>query len=322
MCTNQQTHLASVSDDELLQRYASENRKRTSSLIFGVGLDAGFFSELNNMIFAMLFCSVNNIRFRLHSSSANFLTTNGWQDYFLPFCAETNSSLLDLVDYRYPESRMSRKRRLLRGIAYAIHSTDFLTSDLFHRIRIFAKQNAQRLHYNSPDRQPFSLDLHTLAKIVWRFNDETADQMEKQIAELALPESYIGLHIRRGDKISEAPLESVESYMNLVVNQTTSKNAFVLTDDFRVINELRITYPDWSFFTFAQTGECGYDHKEHLRQSKEARRIAMIKLLASVETLRRSDFFVGTYHSNPGKFLGMLRPEGTHSGVDNSIWFA
>ena len=72
-----------------LEKYQEINDSfKGKSLVFHIGSDAGFYSELNNMILAIIYCLRWNIRFTLYSADANFKHNNGWTDYFLPFCEE------------------------------------------------------------------------------------------------------------------------------------------------------------------------------------------------------------------------------------------
>ena len=66
--------------------------KTRKTLIFRIGSGSGFYSEYNNMIFAIAYCEINNINFKLFSKNANFSIENGWTDYFLPFCEEVEDN--------------------------------------------------------------------------------------------------------------------------------------------------------------------------------------------------------------------------------------
>lgn len=308
------------SPDQLLRLYSQKNASYIRRIIFGIGLDAGFFSELNNMIFAMHYCIENQINFNLHSSNANFRIRTGWKDYFLPFTKEVNGKILDLIDYRYPECEMSRKRRVLRGLAYTIYNTNLLTSDIFYKVRKFTKLAPPEKH-NHSSYSDSRFTLQSLSEIVWRFNPQTKNAINSLISELHLPQTFAGIHIRRGDKFIEAPLESVTRYMDILKERSNVGSVFVLTDDYKVITELKENYPKWTFYTFTEPNENGYDHKLYQSTTVTAKQASMVKLLASVELLRRANFFVGTYHSNPGKFLGMIKDPGTHAAVDSPVWF-
>jgi hypothetical protein len=56
------------------------NNSYKSKLVFGIGIHAGFYSEINNMVIAMVYCLHNGIKFSLHSSNANFRYKSGWED--------------------------------------------------------------------------------------------------------------------------------------------------------------------------------------------------------------------------------------------------
>ncbi|MEG1585353.1 MAG: hypothetical protein RR346_00600, partial [Bacteroidales bacterium] len=68
--------------------------------IFRIGIDAGFFSEYNNMILAYLYCKENNINFSLYSEYANFAFDKGWEDYFLPFCPKETDPIHSRINIR------------------------------------------------------------------------------------------------------------------------------------------------------------------------------------------------------------------------------
>ena len=70
--------------------YQKLNDSFHKRLVYHVGIDCGFFVELNNMINAILYCLLNGYRFQLYSEDANFGTGKGWTEYFLPFCEEVH----------------------------------------------------------------------------------------------------------------------------------------------------------------------------------------------------------------------------------------
>ena len=54
------------------QDYEALNRSYSREFVYHLGCEAGFFSEYNNMVLAMLYCAKHHIRFALYSSDANF----------------------------------------------------------------------------------------------------------------------------------------------------------------------------------------------------------------------------------------------------------
>ena len=85
---------------QLRQTYRELNRSFKPVLIFHVGESAGFFSEYNCMILAMLYCLQHQIQFRLYSKDANFSYEKGWTDFFEAFCEEEKSDLHHYINMR------------------------------------------------------------------------------------------------------------------------------------------------------------------------------------------------------------------------------
>ena len=75
---------------DLLNKYKELNESYKPILVYHVGIDAGFFSEFNDLIFMILYCLEHKIQFKLYSDDANFGIEKGWQDYFEPFCEEVH----------------------------------------------------------------------------------------------------------------------------------------------------------------------------------------------------------------------------------------
>lgn len=73
-----------------LESYCKVNASFRKKMVYRVGVDCGFFVELNYMVNAMLYCLAHRIRFQMYSEDANFGTGTGWTEYFLPFCEEVH----------------------------------------------------------------------------------------------------------------------------------------------------------------------------------------------------------------------------------------
>ena len=67
-----------------LSSYRKVNDSFRRRLVYHVGVDCGFFVELNFMLNAMLYCLDHGLRFQLYSEDANFGTGTGWTEYFVP----------------------------------------------------------------------------------------------------------------------------------------------------------------------------------------------------------------------------------------------
>ena len=69
--------------------YQPINSSFKEKLVFRLGIDAGFFSEFNNMILAMAWCLENEVQFVLSSRHAWF-DERGWSAWFRPFVKESH----------------------------------------------------------------------------------------------------------------------------------------------------------------------------------------------------------------------------------------
>ena len=304
--------------DSLLNSYIQLNNSfRKKKLIFRLGVFAGFFSEYNNMLLAMLYCLKHKIRFVLYSKDANFRYKQGWTDYFLPFCDE------DFFPYQRHNSRVavpSKKYDPRVILHHILRPNSFLTFELWNS---FHNRAMETQHFYIPE---LGIDgglqeaCQILTNLTWRYNENIQNAVNKYTSSLHLPEKYIGFHIRSGDKIQEADLWNNSIYIEKVQEYSDLRTAFILTDDYQVIENFQNQFKDWCIYTLCGKEEKGYYHQDFLKKDHNTIKEAYIRLFASMDILSRSELFVGTFSSNIGMFLGMrMDPQKAH-GVDLEKW--
>lgn len=81
-----------MSANNLTTTYRLLNSSFRKTMIFHLGIDAGFFTEYTYMLHAMLYCLQHKIQFKLYSDDANFGWEKGWTDCFVPFCEEVHEA--------------------------------------------------------------------------------------------------------------------------------------------------------------------------------------------------------------------------------------
>lgn len=315
---------------ELVKKYQQLNLSFKRKFVYHFGIGSGFYSEFNNMVLCMLFCLKNKIQFQLYSQDAFFFEGMGWSKMFLPFCPEKKNRFhhyfnrRDERNYNMPISWQNggkEKTKLALLAGYKILTGCNLTSDLFYRCRTtwFEKEK-----FTIPELGIEDASLRRAAReiirIVYRFNSHYSSLIMDQVTSLSLPEQFIGIHIRGGDKILERDLFSYEIYINKASQLSKIKNAFILTDDYQLYKNVTIAYPEWNFFTLTFPDEIGYDNSKFEKNTPERRERELLKVFASLEIMRNSELFIGTYSSNPGMFLGMCMPEEKVYGVDFMNW--
>jgi len=289
-------------------------------LVYNLGSEAGFFSEFNNMILAYLYCLKHNIEFVLYSKKANFAINQGWQDYFLPFCQETSDVRHTKYNIRLscdvPSYSFLGKCKVLY---FKISTrTDYLTCELWDK---FHNRNfeSESFYWDK-----MSLTTKEFAKImipkIWRYNKKTKEYVAQKIASLHLPQKYIGIHIRGGDKFLEADCLTIDKYMDFITATTNIKDMFILTDDYRIFQDLSERYSDFHFYTLCKPDAVGYFHSDFVKVDTKKKYDDLVNLFASVDVMSNADIFVGTYSSNIGMYLGMRMEQNKCFGIDMADW--
>ena len=68
-----------MNPNDLATKYHLLNRSFKKTMIYHIGIDAGFFTEYTYMLHAMLYCLQHKIQFKLYSDDANFGWEKGWK---------------------------------------------------------------------------------------------------------------------------------------------------------------------------------------------------------------------------------------------------
>lgn len=317
-----------------LNDYQRLNKSFKKKLVFHLGTGSGFFSEYNNMLKAVAYCLLNKIQFVLYSADATFSYKKGWQDFFEPFTDEVIESFHAEYNKRFLKKSITRNFMLfLRGILVTIKFRDseghFLQYYNFFREPKISKDFKKEYHFDY-----FTFDLWSsfqemdiskkveikdvfrgtifeliiaLDKIIWHFNENTQVQIEKLIKSLNLPPNYFGMQIRGGDKFMENSLLDYKLYFQTLIKKKKSfldtNTVFVLTDDYRIIINIKNIFPQFEIFTLCTQDETGYFNDSFKDEVELIRKQKIFRLFASIQILSNSVFFIGTESANPGRYL-------------------
>lgn len=279
-------------------------------LIFHIGHSAGFYSEFNNMVLAIVYCKLHNIDFEMYSKDANFGFNDGWRDYFLPFCKEHNSVIHHYINKRF-ESPKGGKRKLLYDVYRSVFPHNYLTCDLWNQFR-----HIDQTELSTTETICLSRDV---INQIYKFNTATQKKIDGLIASIEMEGPYVGFHLRGGDKVEEHALMGIDAYIAKAESVSNIRQGFIYTDDYRYYESACNHFPQWRFYTLANKTDKGYFHQEFLKLSSQQRSEQLIKMFASMELLSQSDHAICTYSSNPGMFLGMRMGERA-IGVDFDNW--
>lgn len=307
-------------------RYTKINQSFDKTLVFKIGACSGFYSELNGMIFTMLYCLDKGIQFKLTSQGANFADKKGWNEFFLPFTDEDNDTFHHQYNMRFVSSEtkefLNDNKKLIQAYKKE-KGIDYLTCDIFSHVHNKLPFVGKEFYIKELALKGGSFEASKkLAKMVYRFNDETNQSIDTLIESLNLPKDYVAIHIRGGDIKQEIHfrkqhLLEADAYIEKIEElQPHVKNLFVFTDEYRHVLNIKAKRPDWNIYTLCGEHEDGFHCEDFLKQSWGVRKEGQIKLFANVRICKRAMCFVGTYTSNPDWFLYLMMDKQKFHCVD------
>ena len=230
-----------MNPNDLATRYHLLNSSFKKTMIYHIGIDAGFFTEYTYMLHAMLYCLQHKIQFKLYSDDANFGWEKGWEDCFAPFCEQVhepfhhtyNTHRLPswqalMKDKKLPKTKLLKWKLKVTCKNIIGKALAFFTYGKPVRLNFQVTFNPNQ-HFHIPELGIDGDYLHTfqkLTEITWKLNDTTAQECLQFAASLQLPPQYAGCQIRGGDKITETNLLPPEHYIRLIKEKTALRDPF------------------------------------------------------------------------------------------------
>ena len=305
-----------------LTSYQQVNKSFNKRMVYRVGIDCGFFVEMNYMVDAMLYCLVHHIKFQLYSKDANFGTGVGWSEYFLPFCEEVHETFHHKYNYHKLPSwlnilRICKSQKSSGPVAWKIKKT---IKTFIGRIVAYRTYGERILFAQDVPQNPvrwccipelgidgdYLSTFNLLARMVWRLQPEILHKEETYKMNLSLPPIYSGVQIRGGDKASEAILIDGKTHIEKL-NLHDDDSLFILTDDYRLFLQAKKDFPKLRLSTLCQENEKGYYHKMFCQEDSQSKKTAITRLIISVDLLLSSCTFVGSITTGPSVFIMKLR---------------
>mgnify|MGYP000360364488 CR=1 FL=1 len=186
-----------MNTNDLATQYRLLNSSFKKTMIYHVGIDAGFFTEYTYMIHAMLYCLQHKIQFKLYSDDANFGWEKGWEDCFVPFCEQVHESFHHTYNtHRLPSWKALMKDKKLPRTKLLKWKLKVTLKNLIGKILAFLVYSKPVLlnfqlkfnpaqHFHIPELGIDGDYLHTfqkLTEITWKLNDTTAQEC-RQLAD-------------------------------------------------------------------------------------------------------------------------------------------
>lgn len=300
--------------EKLKAQYNKENTSYKHKYLYRVGADGGFYSEIDAMMEAMLYCHENQLRFVLCSDYANFSGGgNGWEEFFVPFTDMDHHRLNKIVNRRYGRNHLCARilEGMLIGVLKLQSGAKYVTSELFFEycMNPFYQKETKKWDLFGIDGQAY-YEFSKIRKLAMRYNDKTLDEINSVISEVDLSGPFMSVQIRGGDKNTEAirlfTCEDV-AYSVRLYNTDNIEKLFVFTDDYKNVEKIRQLLPEMKIFTTATLQDSGYDNTSFNSAPWEYRRNKLIRLFAAVEICIMSNFHVLDPTANPSTLIRSVK---------------
>lgn len=301
-------YLSDKKFEQLKKEYNEVNNSFQKTLIYRVGESQGFHSEVDSMMNVMLYCYYFKIKFVLYGDGANFANGHGWNEFFESFCEENHSKRNMHVNRRH---KINWKHPLWRLDAFIFkkrNKADYLTQDIFFPCINDHSHINDKIKWELFDINSMA-DFAHIAKLALRYNKHTKEEIETIIESLHLPEEYVSVQIRGGDKAME--------FKNLMTCQDVIrgaqekaidiKNIFVFTDDYKFVEEMKELEPEWGIYTLTEKEERGYVNSEFQKMEWSEKRKRTIKMFAMIEICLLSRVHLGCGQSCTNNYIKSLR---------------
>lgn len=260
----------------------------------------GLFSEINNLLLAIYYCEKNDYDLKIELDERDGLDGRlyfqyGFENYFN-------------VESNYDESKVYTETFISGGFG---KNKDDPTRLQFLKLR--------RTHIG------FQTAIRIRKKLT--LSSYIMDQITTQLSALKLPDNYVFMHIRRGDKLKrEANFIGFDDFIKKHIELNKSiKNIFIASDDYNTVLEankyLQDNKLDYKVYNIIDTNNNGHDTHYRLIYKKYFTENEFINFMLEVEIARLSNHVYCTYTSNVGRYIAVLREDLNQiTSLDEEKW--
>ena len=276
----------------------------------------GLYSELVNLALAKVYADKYNYRLLVNSRNWNSKIDNGLSDWFIPYFEETHSILT------YQEKIYNNEKPWIGKIYYNPSAFwGYWRERLYNKIfkffnptALLSKESFQRMHSGDFLSQYSEGELLNAVsnsfKKFYKYNALTQNNISEKKQYINIPDNYISIHIRRGDKIVTGEMEDIN--LNIYVDAIRkysyiSNNIYIATDDVTVISYIskKLSDIDIKIYYNKENKLKGFDEKTYNLKSDSVRRDEVLNMLFDMDMMINSSFFIGTFSSNVGCVVAM-----------------
>jgi hypothetical protein len=228
-------------EDRALKAYRDRNESLEECISYHLTSN-GLFAEWHDITMVMIYAWETGRQFVLDSSRFLYGPQHGWCEFFEPFCRSAGEIQPARVvrEFEFNPSAPGRKNpQMLRGRrprCLSIGDTHLQEWDYIHDF---------------------------FKRMIFRINPAIQGRVAAHLEPLILPEGYLAVQIRRGDKFGEDIFYPAGLYLQRLGESVQDNTLFVMSDDFRAVEEverlLEIQGRDTRVVTLAEPAERGFD---------------------------------------------------------------
>lgn len=268
----------------LSRRIHSHHSK--SVVLFNMSSIAGFGSVFFFMIHAYIYAKKTNTDFRIKNDGWAYTYDKGWRDYFD-----------SLTDYD-PAVKYSH-------IKHTSHSYNVTNYDKVMK----GDHKKHTFHFKNLKIPDYSFkDYSDAVQEVFKPKQYIQELASRAIATMNGP--YVAIYVRRGDKVSgeTAEMDAVDLETVIAATGIESGNVFVMTDDYRVVNEIRKLLPNCDVSTLTPSKKKGSFQGNIASNTPENKKSNAEELFSSIEVFHNATQGWADGRSNMGRFLKLRDP--------------
>jgi len=141
-------------------------------------------------------------------------------------------------------------------------------------------------------------------KEIFILNDNLQDFINNFIKNIG--RDYMSIYIRRGDKIVDGPLPSIDEILKQTTIMDDGTPIFVQTDDYTIIEEMEKKFPSCKIFTLTEKDERGSNNHKLLDATPDERKKNTDNFLCACAITSKAKIGWSYYDSNVGIFIKLL----------------
>jgi hypothetical protein len=292
---------------QLRSDYRRLNESFETSFAFRFGRGGGFSAEMVGLVKSMMACLHGRSRLCLSRGGPpmGIGVVNGFTDYFEPLFPEIGAGIFNVLNLqavrgsgRFPILRRGASR-LLRA---ATGAELFMMDDLGALPpRLFVPELGIDSEYADA--------CQLLVRLAWVYRPDVRDEVLRLTSSLSVPEKYLSVHVRRGDKDSESPYVPLDRYVAAIEHANPEGcDVAIASDDTSTANELaRLLPSQFRVVPCSAESSRGFSREKFNRLPPAERYRQVKRFLAELEVLRGGELFVGSAGSNVTYLIEMMR---------------